>query len=379
MKSLSAFIFCFSIAVFISGGCHNHHSHEDNDNENENESHFHNDGFTIKPEQAKNFGIEYEIVAPSAFHEVIKTGGAIEPAPSDLYTLTAKKSGIVTLEPGINRGVEVNAGARIASISSNGMEGGDVARAAVVNLQAAKAEYERLKPLFEDGLVTKSALQEAERAYKEAAALAGNNTPAGTVSVTSPMQGTITELLINSGESVEAGSPVAVVSKNSRLTLRADLPSRYSSRIPTIKSANFLPEGASEIVRLDDLGGSMASGNYMAGSNNGYIPVYFTFTGNPVSHPGGFAEVFLLGAERNDVVSVPRSALLEIQGNKYVYVVHDNDRYEKKIVATGASDGNRIEIKSGLEKGEKIVSKGASVVRMAENSAVAPPSHSHNH
>lgn len=377
MKSLSAFIFCFSIAVFISGGCHNHHSHEDNDNENE--SHFHNDGFTIKPEQAKNFGIEYEIVAPSAFHEVIKTGGAIEPAPSDLYTLTAKKSGIVTLEPGINRGAEVNAGARIASISSNGMEGGDVARAAVVNLQAAKAEYERLKPLFEDGLVTKSALQEAERAYKEAAALAGNNTPAGTVSVTSPMQGTITELLINSGEYVEAGSPVAVVSKNSRLTLRADLPSRYSSRIPTIKSANFLPEGASEIVRLDDLGGSMASGNYMAESNNGYIPVYFTFTGNPVSHPGGFAEVFLLGAERNDVVSVPRSALLEIQGNKYVYVVHDNDRYEKKIVATGASDGNRIEIKSGLEKGEKIVSKGASVVRMAENSAVAPPSHSHNH
>ena len=79
------------------------------------------------------------------------------------------------------------------------------------------------------------------------------------------------------------------------------------------------------------------------------------------------------------MISVPRDALVEIQGNKYVYVAEDEDEYEKRLVKTGVSDGRRIEILQGLEEGDKVVSKGASIIRMAEVSAIAPPSHSHNH
>ena len=39
----------------------------------------------------------------------------------------------------------------------------------------------------------------------------------------------------------------------------------------------------------------------------------------------------------------------------------------------------RVEIKEGLKPGEEVVAKGASIIRMAEVSAVAPPSHTHNH
>ena len=120
------------------------------------------------------------------------------------------------------------------------------------------------------------------------------------------------------------------------------------------------------------------TGNISA-SSNGYIPVYFSFTGSPVSYPGGYAEVYLICGERKGVISVPRDALVEIQGNKYIYVAEDDHDYEKKIVKTGASDGERIEILEGLNEGDKIVSKGASIIRMAEVSSIAPPSHTHNH
>ena len=355
-----------------NGHTDDHHD-EDDDHEHHSEA-----GIHIDEHKAAEFGIEFDTIAPGPFRNVIKTSCTIESANSDLYTVTAKKSGIVRLAPGIEPGAAVNVGALIATISSEGIEGGDVSLATKANYESAKREYERLKPLYEDNLVTAATFAEAERAFNEAKALLGSKTPASSSSETSGAAGTIVGLSVNSGAFVEVGQPIATVSKNSLMTLKADLPARYASEIATIESANFIPEGKTDIVSLTDLNGKKISGNGVAASS-GYIPVYFSFSGNAVSHPGGYAEVFLLGAERPGVVSVPRSALLELQGNKYLYVVTDGDDYEKRLVTTGASDGRRVEILSGVSPGEAFVAKGASIVRMEEVSAVAPPAHSHNH
>ena len=365
---------CLLLIALLSISCSHHREEEDDD-------HDHHEGNKgINPHQLEEFDIVYETVAPSAFHDVIKTGGVIQPSSSDITTVTAKKSGIITLSPDINVGSKVNAGERIGSISAEGMQGGDVNQAAIANLQAAKAEYERLKPLHEEGLVTTSSFREAERAYKEAQALAGKNLNSGGNSiVTSPIQGSIQNLFVTSGQYVEAGSPILTVAKNTMLILRADLPARDARHFAEIETANFIPEGTDEIIRLRDFNGHKTSSAASTNAINGYVPIYFSFTGNPLSFPGGYVEVFLICGERNGVISVPREALLEIQGNKYVYVNDDHHGPEKRLVKTGASDGERIEIIEGLNPGEEIVAKGASIVRMAEISAVAPPAHTHNH
>ena len=368
------------INIFISGfiltGCG--HSHDEEADHHDDEEHHHEIGFVMNPAQAEKFKISFDTVRRSSFQDIIKTGGSIESSSSDLYTVTAKKNGIVTLANGINMGATVNSGALIASISSKGLEGGDVSKAAMANLTTAKAEYERLKPLYEANLVTAATFKEAERAYNEAAALAEVKTSPTSVSETSPVAGSITQLFVNSGQYVEMGAPIATLAKNSRLTLRADVPSRHASRIANVSSANFRPEGSDDIVKLKDLDGHKISG---ASSNvsSGYIPVYFSFSGNSLSHPGGYAEVFLLSGEREGVISVPRKALLELQGNKYIYVVHDGQYYEKRLLKTGADNGERVEVLDGLSEGEQFVADGATIVRMAEVSAVAPPSHTHNH
>lgn len=345
--------------------------------EHEEENHSHSE-VSIEPEIAKQFGVEYEIVTSGSFHDVIKTSGIIESSRSDINTISARRSGIITLSPGISIGSEVRANQSIASITSEGVQGGDLNQAAKANLEAAKAEYDRLKPLYEDRLVAASVFREAERAYNEAKALSGKVGNGASTVVVSPGEGTVQNLFVSSGDYVDVGNQIGIVVKNSNLMLRADLPVRESKHMGEISDAFIIPEGTQEIIKLSELNGRKVSGNIVS-SENGFLPVYFSFTGNPLAFPGGYAEVFLICGERNGVISVPRDALVEIQGNKYAYVAEDDHDYEKRKVKTGASDGERIEILEGLSPGDKVVSKGASVIRMAEVSAIAPPAHTHSH
>ncbi|MDE5975136.1 MAG: HlyD family efflux transporter periplasmic adaptor subunit, partial [Muribaculaceae bacterium] len=193
--------------------------------------------------------------------------------------------------------------------------------------------------------------------------------------------GHITAIFVASGDYVETGAPIATIVKNSRLTLRADVPQRYSNLIPAITSANLRPEHSNETISLSDIGGRPVAPGSVNPSTNGYIPVYFTFNSTAATTPGAFVEVYLLTSQRTNVLTVPREALVEMQGNYYAYVKlkGHNDAFEKRLVKTAASDGVNFEVIDGLAQGEEVVVKGATVVRMAETSAIAPPGHSHNH
>ena len=381
MKIEEILKFIIPILFFFAISCSHNHTekdHEDSDSPH-SESHSHEGAFEIEDHQIEKFGILSDTIFPSSFHEVIKTAGRIETSASDIYTVTARKSGIFTLASGITQGSSLKQGETIGTISPEGIAGGDPQRALSVNLEAAKKEYERLKPLYDDGLVTASTFNEAERVYNEAKALTSKTVSGGSVSETSPCAGILTELLVGSGQFVETGATLAKVVKNSKMILRADIPGRYSSKIYTVTTANFRPEGSDSVMSLSSMNGKLLSSQTTATGENGYIPLYFLFEGNPGSIAGTFTEVFLIGNRRENVMSVPLSSLIEMQGNLYLYVVHHGEDFEKRLVKTGGSDGERIEILEGLSPGDVVVTKGASVVRMIETSAIAPPSHSHNH
>lgn len=374
-KFLSPLLFAAVLMTF--SGCgekgENHRQEE-----TEEPGHSHDGAVMMEPDEARKFGIKTEKATPGIFSQTITVSGQIEPAPSDRMTVTARRSGIATIPSGIVAGKAVKSGTVIASISSRGIQGGDPNAAAMAAMEGAKKELERLTPLYKEGLVTASTYNEAERAYKEAAATAVPGASAGSASETAPCDGTITDIFITPGQYVETGAPIAVVARNSRLTLRADVPERHLASIPSIVTANFRPDHSQETFSLESLDGKRIAGA-VAEARNGYIPVYFSFTANGETLPGAFAEIYLKGVARENVLSVPKEALIEMQGNKYLYVCQDGHAYEKRLVATGASDGMRTEIISGVKEGESVVVKGATVVRMAETSAIAPPAHNHNH
>lgn len=353
------------------------HDHDHEHDEADEHEHGHDECIKLTPNQIKEFGIKIDKVLPNSFSEVIKVSGRIEPAATDRMIVTARRSGIFRLTPGITAGSHVNAGQLIGTISAKGVQGGNAGAAAQSAVTAAKRELDRVTPLYHEGLVTASVYNEAQRAYNEALALAAG-APGGSGSETAPCAGVVTDIYVSSGQYVEVGTQIACVSRNTQLTLRADVPEKYVGAIPSITTANFRPDYTPTTFSLKQLGGVRLSASSSAASN-GYIPLRFKFNSNGEVVPGAYAEIFLIGAPRTGVISLPRTAIVEAQGNKYVYVKTHDNHFEKRIVTTGATDGVRVEILSGLKQGEDVATQGASVVRMAETSAIAPPGHSHNH
>lgn len=160
--------------------------------------------------------------------------------------------------------------------------------------------------------------------------------------------------------------------------LQADLSGKYIDRLGRIASANFRLPFSDKIYRLEELGGRLIAEGRALDETSAYIPVTFEFDGKGEIIPGTFAEIYLLSTARDNVISLPLTALIEEQGEYYVFKKLDADCYEKVHVGTGASDGTRIEITEGLEDGDVVVTEGAMRIKLA-SAGNTIPGHTHNH
>ncbi len=354
------------------GGQGDHHE------EGEEEHHHGEDEIVMSPADAARFGVLVEEIKPDDFVETVKVLGEVMASSTDQTIATAPTSGIVKLAKCTETGEKVTAGHLIATISSTGVSGGDRNRADKAALEAAKRELDRLTPLLKEGIVTKKDYNEALAAYETAKSQYSPSAASGRVTATG--SGVITGLMVSDGAFVEAGQPIATISNNTRLTLKALLPAKDINFLPMIENANIVTDRNRTAIDLSTRGGKLlSSAASSAVEGTGYIPVYFSFdnagdllTGTPV-------EVFLIGKEKTQTMSVPLSSIAEQQGEKFVYVKIEDHAYSKQNVTTGRSDGKRIEILSGLNEGDSVVVAGTTFVRLAETSTVVPEGHSHHH
>lgn len=365
------------------GTSHEGHDHEseghDHDAEGKDATHEHAAGgeIILEPEQAARFGVKTMKVAPAPFNDVIKTTGRIVEAPDAAGVIVAPTSGVVTLSPNAVAGNHVSRGARIATVRPSAVTGGDPNAAARAAVNAAKREVDRLKPLHDRGIVSTAdynralaALDAAKAAYSPAAASGA---------AISPVAGTITQLLVSQGQYVDAGTPIASVSGSGRLTLQADLPQKDYASAASISGVKIKTPYSSEVMDLSAMGAKRTQASQLVSTTPGYIPIFFTLNNNGSLVPGTYVEVYLLGAERPNVISVPLTALSEQQGKYFVYVRLDEEGYMKTPVTLGQRDGENVEIVSGLHPGDEVVTEGTTTVRLAESSNVVPEGHSHNH
>ena len=198
------------------------------------------------------------------------------------------------------------------------------------------------------------------------------------VQVEAPFDGFIRTLSVKEGDFVAMGTPVATVTRNRKMLLKADVSQRYYGKLDEITSAKFVTQYGGRATDIRDLGGRLVSVGRSTSDSSYYIPVTFEFDNNGSVVPGSFAEVWLLTGRRDNVLSVPVSALTEEQGIHFVYLKLDGSCYRKQEVTLGESDGARTEILSGLEPGDNVVTEGAYNVKLASASNVIP-AHTHNH
>ena len=90
----------------------------------------------------------------------------------------------------------------------------------------------------------------------------------------------------------------------------------------------------------------------------------------------GKVRVFL--GETTKALAIPVSALQEEDGLTTVYVQTGGERFERRILKLGVRDGEYVQVLSGLQKGERVATRGAHLVRLAA-SAGKVPQHGHAH
>lgn len=331
--------------------------------------------------KAEAAGVEAEPVVPGRFHGVIKTGGQILPAAGDEATVAASADGIVCLASGFYEGTPVKKGQPLFSLLSGNLQDGNTIGKARVAYEVAKAEYERASGLVDSRIVSQKDFLKIKENYENARiayeALRPNADGTG-VSVTAPFDGYIKDILVMEGDYVSTGTPMVTVAQDRRLVLKADLSQRYCGMKGEIISANFRTQYSPQTFSLEDLSGKLVSSGRNVTGTSYYIPVTFEFDNRGKVVPGSFAEVWLLTGTRDNVITIPESALTEEQGVHYVYIRIDGDCYRKQAVTLGESDGERTEVLSGVSAGDNVVVKGAYHVKLASASN-AIPAHTHNH
>lgn len=381
------YILTGTLCMFLLGGCGEHahdHEHENHDHEAEihaEEKTAHSDEIVLTPEKAKAAGVEAEVVHPGAFREVIQAGGQILSAQGQEATVVAASSGVVSFSRKIAEGIEVGQGSELLSVSAEHIQEGDPVRKAKVAYEKAKEEYERAEKLVGSQIVSQKEFAALREAYQNARltyeALLPSKSGKG-VAVKAPIGGFVKNCLVKEGDYVTVGQPLMTVTQMRRLVLKADVSERYYAQLPRIVSANFKTPYNNKVYCLENLGGKVLSFGKSSGDMSYYVPVTFEFDNRGDMVPGAFVEVFLLSGERQGVISLPESALTEEQGLYFVYLKLDDECYKKQEVQLGTSNGERVEILSGLKDGDTVVTRGAIHVKLAAASN-AIPAHSHNH
>lgn len=361
------------------------HAHEGHDHESE-EAHAqegaHAGEIIFKEAMAKAVGLETVVIQPGPFVDVIKTSGSVLTAQGDESVVVATVPGIVSFGnlPFVD-GTPVRKGQTLLSLASNTLSDGNYALKIKVAYETARKEYERMEQLVGDKIVSAKDFEQARLNYENAKAaydaVGGKETAKG-VSVVSPLTGYLKNLQVKEGDYVAVGQPLATISQNSRLVLRADVSEKYYPSLPMIQSANFRTPYDNTLYKLSDLHGRLLSYGKASGTDSFYVPVTFEFDNKGAVIPGSFVEIYLLTSPMENVISVPVSALIEEQGVYSVFIRLDEEGYKKQEVTLGANNGSEVQILSGLTPGDQVVTRGAYQIKLASASN-AIPAHSHQH
>ena len=338
------------------------------------------DEIVFTAEQAAKTEFEVRPAERGTFREVIRCAGTVYASQSEISVVSAPIAGVVTFIDGrVMVNSAVKAGQGHFRLASGNLASGDAVLKARIAFEQAESDYRRVKALYEDKLVTQRDYLAAEGEYLRAKAEYDPvkvSDEKGIV-VKAPETGYVSQMSVAPGDYVEMGQPLATIAGSGRMQLKALVSQRYFDRLADVTDANFRLPASDGYENVSSLGGRLYTAGRIVDAGSSMIPVVFEFDGGGRFPDGAYADVALLGRERDDVLTLPLSAITEQQGLYYVYIQLDDNCYRRQEVSLGADDGEHVEILGGLQGGERVVTKGAVNVKMASASGAIPHGHTH--
>jgi membrane fusion protein, heavy metal efflux system len=340
---------------------------------------------TYLKEQAWKVEFANAPVKRKPFNDIIKTSGQILPAPGDERVVVSNASGIVLFSGNKSIvGSSVNVGASLFTIAAGGITEGNIDAAyndTKANYEKAKQDFERSQELAKQKVISQKDFLDVKLIYDNAQivfnTISKNYSSAGQ-GISSPITGYVKNIFVSEGQYVSAGAPLATISQNKKLMLQANVSQKYFGKIAAITSANFQTPGSNEVYSTQKMNGRVISYGKSIAPNSPFIPITFEIDNRGAIIPGAIAEIYLVSSAIANALVVPISALIEEQGNFFVYVQTEGESFQKREVTLGASDGIYVQVLSGVAEGERVVTKGAYQIKLSTASGTLP-AHGHEH
>ncbi|MFU8847485.1 MAG: efflux RND transporter periplasmic adaptor subunit [Opitutales bacterium] len=264
-------------------------------------------------------------------------------------------------------------------------------RAGLTNLreeyELAKLELDRMEKLYREEAVAGRRVEEAtiklrtlEQALERIGVdLSGSGWDDFQAAARAPIGGVLAEIQVLPGQRVSAGQALAVLENPSNMLLEAVVPVTRIENFRRASDAIFHLAHGETSYRVSELEGAAVSSVPLPAEQPGFARFLFTFK-NKDSHllSGTKVSVHLLGEASQPGVVIPVQALNEEQGQPLVYVHTEGETVEKRFPRLGASDGRQVLVLHGIQPGERVVTKGATAIRLSSLSTTEM-GHGHAH
>lgn len=265
-----------------------------------------------------------------------------------------------------------------AATGSGGTISGRIVQERVSEQQQARAELEGAveQAIFETDQALRSAASDVDAARRnlsiaqqelgmllgvhaeqpDALTISPNESALMRLEIRSPIGGTVERTNYSATERVTGGDELFIVADTSRLWVEADIRGNDWDAI------EVSPGNPVTVTTPADPDTTMHASVYFVGREvdptTGAIPLVAEIANESGKlRPGLFARVEIPVESLVDVLVVPRSAIVDLQGEASVFVVED-DGFRSVPVQTGQSTSKLIEIRSGLEQGQQVVVEG---------------------
>ena len=254
----------------------------------------------------------------------------------------------------VREGDLVKRGERVLTIGRSGAAAAQVtAMAESVKEQAA--ELNRTKILVQSGAIPGSQLDTAKAKYEGARALmAKARESAGDYSVAAPWDGVISKVLVKDGDFVAPRAPLVEMYDPKSLVIRLAVPEAQST---------LVLKGMPVKVQMDAYPGKTFEGKislvYPDLDTRMRTRTAEVKLDYPVALiPGMFARLQVGLETATDAVVVPGDAVLVLpNGEKVAFILKDG-KAQRRVVQTGLEAGGRVQIISGIQPGEAVVTAG---------------------
>lgn len=275
----------------------------------------------------------------------------------------------------------------------------EAARAGVLAAEVADSravrELARTEELFSSGLATRQQLDEmrsgrdasraalaAARAQLTATAESHRRTAAhtGKLVIGSPMAGVVAHRAVNVGQMVNDNQPpegMFLIVDNRLLELVVTVPSYQLALLAEGQEVAF----ATDAWPGDTFVGRIARLNPQVDPVDRSLKVFVeVVNADDRLKSGMFVTGRIVTGARDGVLAVPREALQtwSLETGRGALFVAEHGVARQRAIVTGAIEGNLVEVVSGLQPGEAVITRGAFNVRDGDRivvvgAAAAPP------